>query len=270
MKLAIANTAIRQDSENRFSLNDLHVASGGEDRHQPSNFLRVEQTQALLAEISNSSDMRNKNPIVSKPGRYGGTYVAKELVYAYAMWISPKFSLEVIRTFDAVATGQAIPARKSGLTRSQVASSILILRSAAEDLKLSQSAVLGGYLRLQEQVGPWGILPNYATDAPQGSTTGSSEAATSATELLKHHGVAMSAVEFNKELLAAGILEEKTRPSSNGTVKTFKSVVDLTFGRNATSPNNERETQPLWFPSRFVELLDKLQIAHSQNHPALL
>jgi hypothetical protein len=109
MKLAIANTAIRQDSENRFSLNDLHVASGGEDRHQPSNFLRVEQTQALLAEISNSSDMRNKNPIVSKPGRYGGTYVAKELVYAYAMWISPKFSLEVIRTFDDVMTGPGKP-----------------------------------------------------------------------------------------------------------------------------------------------------------------
>ena len=106
MKLTIANTDIHQDAEGRFSLNDLHKASGGEEKDGPDRFLRNEQTQALISEISNSADLENKNPVESRAGRYGGSFACKELVYAYAMWISPKFHLQVIRTFDAVATGK--------------------------------------------------------------------------------------------------------------------------------------------------------------------
>ena len=107
MKIVIANTDIHQDAEGRFSLNDLHKASGAEERHEPNNFLRIDTTQALIAEISNSAETQNKNPITTKAGRYGGSYGAKELIYAYAMWISPKFHLRVIRTFDEVVTEKA-------------------------------------------------------------------------------------------------------------------------------------------------------------------
>ncbi|MGE8226148.1 MAG: KilA-N domain-containing protein [Stenotrophomonas sp.] len=78
---------MRQDEHGRFCLNDLHVASGEERRHQIGNWIALDQTGELVAEISKSCDSMNK-PISAVRGRYGGTYAVKELVYAYAMWVT--------------------------------------------------------------------------------------------------------------------------------------------------------------------------------------
>ncbi|RDE81490.1 hypothetical protein DPV88_00710 [Haemophilus parainfluenzae] len=94
--LAILNTSIRSH-ENLFSLNDLHIASGGKDKHRPSFFIRLDTTKDLTAEIERSENSNIALKVIR--GAQGGTYACEELMLAYAMWISPKFHLIVLRAF---------------------------------------------------------------------------------------------------------------------------------------------------------------------------
>jgi hypothetical protein len=99
--LTIFDVAVRRDKDGRYCLNDLHRASGGESRHQPANWLRSQQTQELIEEVSKLNP--HIRGIQLKQGV--GTFVAKELVYAYATWVSAAFHLQVIRAYDALVTG---------------------------------------------------------------------------------------------------------------------------------------------------------------------
>ncbi|RKT98874.1 hypothetical protein C7H84_34255 [Burkholderia sp. Nafp2/4-1b] len=89
-----------------YSLNDLHQASGGKSNHKPAFFLRNKQTTALIAEIQvTNSQLALK---VTHGGECRGTFACRELVIAYAAWISPAFHLKVIRVFlDASAAATA-------------------------------------------------------------------------------------------------------------------------------------------------------------------
>jgi len=111
-----------------YRLNDLHRASGGDTKHQPSNFIRLETTQALIAEISNSSDLRNYSPTETRTGRYGSTYACRELVIAYAAWISAEFHLQVIRVFLEAAdrAQQALPPARPASPAALPAPAVLI------------------------------------------------------------------------------------------------------------------------------------------------
>jgi hypothetical protein len=100
--LTILDTSIRADECGRFCLNDLHRAAGGNARHRPSLWMRHEQFRGLVAELERQSTEMHFAPVDRQRGGIGGsrTFVRRELVIAYAMWISPAFMLQVIRAFD--------------------------------------------------------------------------------------------------------------------------------------------------------------------------
>lgn len=101
--LTILSKKIRTTNE-LYSLNDLHKASGNLNKHRPKYWLANEQTKDLIDEIAKGGIP----PLsVKHGGTNSGTWVCKELVYAYAMWISAKFHLQVIRAFDAMAQQNA-------------------------------------------------------------------------------------------------------------------------------------------------------------------
>lgn len=107
MNLTIGNKSIKM-KDGLYCLNDLHKASGGEKKNGPSYFISLDSTANLTHEIMESDTEITVSEIVTiiKGGKGQGTYVRKELVYAYAMWISSAFHLSVIRAYDALVTGQ--------------------------------------------------------------------------------------------------------------------------------------------------------------------
>ena len=80
------------------------------------------------------------------------------------------------------------------------------------------------------------------------------------TNLLKKHGVKLSAAKANRMLLARGILEERTRPSETepGKLRTYKALTELglRYGINREQQMID-ETAPRYFDDTFEELVSK-------------
>lgn len=100
------------------------------------------------------------------------------------------------------------------------------------------------------------FLPGYAIDAAPDATGGSSMPTKSITALIKDFDLRASAPAFNKVLEVHGYLKEMQRRNSKQEYVSFWSVTEkgLQYGKNLTSPQSPRETQPHWYVDRFLEL----------------
>ncbi|HDP6409063.1 TPA: KilA-N domain-containing protein [Escherichia coli] len=276
--MVIDGIEVRRDAYGRYSLNDLHraaVVSGANARtKEPGKFLSSQQITELVQELIDTQNLGvgsfnettqnlGSKPVSKIEGRNGGTYVCKELVYAYAMWISPSFHLKVIRTFDMVTS---TPEKLSGQAADKMQAGVILLDFMRRELNLSKSSVLGACQKLQEAVGLPNLAPRYAIDAPADAPDGSSRPTLSLSALLKQYGIRLTANQAYHQMVELGIVEQRERYSRTA-INNIKKFWSLTakgcmFGKNITSPANPRETQPHFFESRFPELLKLLDTVH--------
>lgn len=95
-------TSITSDANGLFNLNTLHKISGTAKARQPNEWKRNAQTKAFLAGIT-----RPENPglVVKRGGNASGSWGTEQVVYAYAMWVSPEFHAAVIEAFTQAVHG---------------------------------------------------------------------------------------------------------------------------------------------------------------------
>lgn len=169
---------------------------------------------------------------------------------AFERWVFEEVLPSIRRTGGYTAPTAATP---SSVEAMQVADALATM------LRLEGSARLGVARKALEIAAPHllPLAPVYAIDAPAGAPAVSSAPTESLTSLMARHRVGVSTRAGNLILQERGLLEKRTRPSSSGTAKSFWSVTEkgLAFGKNISSPENPRETQPHWFSAKGEELL---------------
>ncbi|WP_145588097.1 KilA-N domain-containing protein [Yersinia aldovae] len=256
--LVIEGVSVRLDNSGRYCLNDLHRAAGALDKHKPAFWLRNEQAVQLVTELQISNSPMEQPVHVVRGGIEQGTYVCKELVYAYAMWISASFSLKVIRTFDLVVSHSITAANPSA---DKMQAGVILLEFMRKELNLSNSSVLGACQKLQQAIGLPNLAPEYAIDAPTDAVDGSSRPTMALSTILKVRSIPIRPTVAFSRLAELGIVERRSRPSTSakakGGIKYFWSVTSkgLLYGKNITSPGNPRETQPHFYESKVTELI---------------
>ena len=134
--LIIGDFSIRQDEDGRYCLNDLHKASGDDKKHFPAYFLRNQQTKDLVDEIERYANSHIAVKVIKGGAEKQGTYVVKELVYSYAMWISAKFHLMVIRAYDAMVMQWKINDRQSVSPEQQALLHEIVARRSSGERKI--------------------------------------------------------------------------------------------------------------------------------------
>ncbi|WP_454846087.1 BRO-N domain-containing protein [Pseudomonas farris] len=175
-----------------------------------------------------------------------------------------KSKLPAAEQFEEWVVGQVLPSiRKTGAftaqptNNSKLIGELAILECFDRLLKPAPSSKMLMLAKIAANNGlESSFLPGYAIDAAPDATGGSSMPTKAVTALIKDYGIASTAAAFNRLLAKHGFLKQNQRKNSKQVMVDFWSVTEkgLAYGKNLTSPQSPRETQPHWYVDRFLEL----------------
>ena len=247
MQQIISGAAMRMTS--------VEIADMVEKRHD--NVKRtietlVEQSVISLPQIEEVKIQRERRLETSQAYIFEGEKGKRDSIVVVAQ-LSPQFTARLVDRWQELESQQV--KQPTPQITSPLEDDLRGIAFIADSMRLPDSGKLGMFTKYcqanAQRLLP--ALPAYAIDAPTDSTTGSSEATAPITKIVQ--GVT-TAAKANKVLCHAGLLEQKTRPSTNGTEKAYWSVTEagLVYGKNITSPSNTRETQPHWYQCKAEEI----------------
>ena len=178
--------------------------------------------------------------------------------YVIVAQLSPEFTSRLVDRWQELELAVAAHAAPN-TNNSKVVGELAILECFDRLLKPAPSSKMMMLAQIAANNGlDAKFLPGYAIDAATDAAGGSSMPTKAVTALIKENGISSTAAAFNRALAAHGFLKTLTRLNSKRETVEFWGVTDkgLQYGKNLTSPQCPRETQPHWYVDRFLELAD--------------
>lgn len=207
-----------------------------------------DKQKLMLSADSQNGNVVTETTVINESGLYS-LVLSSKLPQAkeFKKWITS----DVIPSIRKTGSYSVVESKLIGNKEDSVRASIAWVDGVANIMKLNDSSKLLLLQQCGEQLG-----------LPTPAYTKSKDTLHSATELLKKNNVGISIFAFNKLAIANSYLEVKSRMSSHGKIKHFNSLTEkgLLYGENQVSPQNPKETQPLYYDSKFMELCKKLGI----------
>lgn len=225
-------------------------------------FIARDVADALGYSKPENAVARHCKAATTTPKKGGGfmTIIPERDLYRLVM----KSKLPAAEKFEEWVVGQVLPSiRKTGTfstqgpNNSKIVGELAILECFDRLLKPANSSKMLMLAKIAANNGlDAKFLPGYAVDAAPDAAGGSSMPTKAITALIKDHAIASTARAFNLALEAHGLLRVMQRKNSKQETVEFWSITEkgMAYGKNLTSPQCPRETQPHWYADRFLEL----------------